>query len=145
VAQIKHNKSPQSSRCAPFGRFAAARSAPLGLAVSHMKPGRLFVVLLCYIASFYGIVLSAFMLKGDMHWALLYGYAWVAHVSLCIIWIWQMPMNWFLAITGTIAGTLSLVTMPVGIFLVFPNALLAIYIIYYYRKQKNSAEQTTNG
>jgi hypothetical protein len=97
-----------------------------------MKPTRLLVVLGCYTLSGLGLAYSSFLL--GFHWlvACLVVYAWVAHLALCVIWVWQKPMNWLLAKTGTVCGLVCLVIAPVGFLFVFPCVLPAVHIIRYY-------------
>jgi len=110
-----------------------------------MKLNRLFVVLACYIISTLGIGFSSFLPGLSWVVACLVTYAWVAHLALSIIWVWQKPMNWFLAKTGALAGVICLIIAPLGFLFVFPCVLLAIHIIRYYWVQKNLAEQPIHG
>lgn len=110
-----------------------------------MKPIRLLVVLACYIFSALGISFSSLLLGLGWVVACLVTYAWLAHFALCIIWVWQKPMNWLLAKTGTLSGIICLIIAPVGFLFVFPSVLLAIHIIRYYWVQKNLATQPIHG
>ena len=110
-----------------------------------MRPTRLFVVLACYILSGPGISLSFFLFGLGWVVASVVTYAWLAHFALCIIWVWQKPMHWFLAKTGVLAGIICLIIAPVGFLFLFPCVLLALHIIRYYWVQKNLTKSSIYG
>lgn len=110
-----------------------------------MKSARLLIVLICYICSAFGLIFSSLLF--DLNWvmATLVVYAWVAHLALCAIWVWQKPMNWLLAKTGTASGLICLGIVPFGFLFIFPCVLLAVHIIRFYWRQKNFGTAASQG
>lgn len=96
---------------------------------------RLLVVLTCYAWSGFGIFGVLFLIRSNAPSALLLVYAWVAHLALCGLWVFQKPINWPLAITGTLAGCACCIIAPAGLLFVFPCVLLAAYIMLFHKMQ----------
>ena len=124
---------------------------------------RISAVVVCYLLSSYGILLS-FMLVGMSGIRSLGGtlvgmlilFAWVCHVMMSINWVIDKPVEGWVPVYGTLAGVVGLMLWPVadstvkefaitdilraaamGLALTLPCFLLAIYLVRFHLRAKS--------
>ena len=124
---------------------------------------RISAVVVCYLLSSYGILLS-FMLVGMSGIRSLGGtlvgmlilLAWVCHVMMSINWVIDKPVKRWVPVYGTLAGVMGLMLWPVadstvkefaitdilraaamGLALTLPCFLLAIYLVRFHLRAKS--------
>ena len=127
---------------------------------------RISAVVVCYLLSSYGILLS-FMLVGMSGIRSLGGtlvgmlilLAWVCHVMMSINWVIDKPVKRWVPVYGTLAGVMGLMLWPVadstvkefaitdilraaamGLALTLPCFLLAIHLVRFHLRAQRTAQ-----
>ena len=124
---------------------------------------RIAAVVVCYLLSSYGILLSLMLVGmsgirslGGTLVGMLILFAWVCHVMMSINWVIDKPVEGWVPVYGTLAGVVGLMLWPVadstvkefaitdilraaamGLALTLPCFLLAIYLVRFHLRAKS--------
>ena len=127
---------------------------------------RIFVVVVCYLLSSYGLLLSLMLIGmsgikslGSTLVGMLILFAWVCHIMMSINWVADKPVQRWVPVYGTLAGIIGLMFWPVadssfkefvlidilraavmGLVLTLPCFLLAMHLVRFHLRAQRTAQ-----